>query len=383
MDIKKLLKIAATHGASDLHIVKGLPPIVRIDGQLFPIEKIADATVLQPIKNDVYGLSPAGQITNTAGKEVVSIAAGATELVSADDLEKVLTDLISKEERERFLAEKDFDFGYAIDNYRFRINLSFEKDNIKLVSRVISDQKPNLEQLGMPPVVYNLLNLKQGLILLTGPTGSGKSTTLAAMVNYLNDHYSYNIITLEDPIEFLFESNKSIITQRQLGVDMPNFGSGLKHVLRQDPNVVMVGEMRDLETISTAITLAETGHLVLATLHTYSASQTVDRIIDTFPPYQQDQVKSQLSMILAAVISQRLLPRAGGGRIAAREVMVRNSAVANLIRERKIAQLKTVIETSYKEGMINFARSVKELYAAGMITKEVAEEQLNDQTLAG
>jgi twitching motility protein PilT len=394
MEIKKLLKIAAENGASDLHLVKGLPPIIRIDGRLLPIDQAAlsaskmTSEISAPASSTGDGamvFSDDGRLVapkKGVGKAVETASAGYDgKALSAEELNKMIMAMITKEQYSRFLGEQDLDFSYAVDNYRFRVNLSFERENMKLVARVISDQKPSLDDLGMPKTIENLLGLKQGLILLTGPTGCGKSTTLAAMINHLNDNYNYNIITLEDPIEYLFESNKSIITQRQLTTDMPTFASGLKHILRQDPNVVMVGEMRDLETISTAITLAETGHLVLATLHTYSASQTVDRIIDTFPPYQQNQVKSQLSMILSAVISQRLLPKNGGGRIAAREIMIRNAAISNLIREQKIAQIKNVIETSYKEGMVTFGRSVKELYEAGLITQEVAQEQLSDPTL--
>ena len=391
MDIKKLLKIAAENGASDLHLVAGLPPILRIDGQLMPIDQAApsaaksasDVSSPASTSNETMVFSEDGRLVDPKkNSKTTETASGYNgKALTADELSKMIVALITKEQYSRFLGEQDLDFSYSVDTYRFRVNLSFERENMKLVARVISDQKPALADLGLPKIINSLLGLKQGLILLTGPTGCGKSTTLAAMINHLNDNYNYNIITLEDPIEFLFESNKSIITQRQLSSDMPTFASGLKHVLRQDPNVVMVGEMRDLETISTAITLAETGHLVLATLHTYSASQTVDRIIDTFPPYQQNQVKSQLSMILSAVISQRLLPKAGGGRIAAREIMIRNAAISNLIREQKIAQIKNVIETSYKEGMVTFGRSVKELYEAGLITPEVAQEQLGDPTL--
>lgn len=273
------------------------------------------------------------------------------------------------------------DLGYQIDNYRYRVNCAYEKNNVVIVARIIDERKPTLDELGMPPVVKELLDLPQGFILITGPTGCGKSTTLAAMVNYINDTRRSNIITLEDPIEYVFTPNKSIIAQRQLGNDMLSFASGLKHVLRQDPNVIMLGEMRDLETISTAVTLAETGHLVLATLHTYSAAQTIDRIIDIFPPYQQTQIKSQLSAVLSAVISQRLLTRQSGGRIAAREILLNNGAVANLIREGKIAQIKSTIETNSSIGMITLDRHIKELYQAGEISREIALRQMEDQSV--
>ncbi|PJA09438.1 type IV pili twitching motility protein PilT [Candidatus Falkowbacteria bacterium CG_4_10_14_0_2_um_filter_41_15] len=386
MDIKKLLTIAAEQKASDLHLVKDLKPILRIDGQLVPIDEALKKNKLSTdngqaapeYNNDIYVLSEEGEILKGARRKSED---GVFSPLTSIDLESIANDLLRGEQRERLFKEKDLDFGYSVDDYRFRINLSYERDNLKMVARVINNQSPTLEDVNMPPVIYNLLDMKQGLILLTGPTGCGKSTSLAAMINYLNEKYNYNIVTFEDPIEFIFKSNKSIITQRQLGFDFPSFASGLRHVLRQDPNVIMVGEMRDLETISSAITLAETGHLVLATLHTFDASQTVDRIIDIFPPFQQNQVRSQLSMILAAIIAQRLLPKVGGGRIVAREIMIRNSAIANLIREQKIVQIKNVIETSQNDGMINLTRDIKDLYTKGLISKEVAQSQLDELAL--
>jgi len=386
MDIKKLLTIAAEQKASDLHLVKDLKPILRIDGQLVPIDEALKKNKLSTdngqaapeYNNDIYVLSEEGEILKGARRKSED---GVFSPLTSIDLESIANDLLRGEQRERLFKEKDLDFGYSVDDYRFRINLSYERDNLKMVARVINNQSPTLEDVNMPPVIYNLLDMKQGLILLTGPTGCGKSTSLAAMINYLNEKYNYNIVTFEDPIEFIFKSNKSIITQRQLGFDFPSFASGLRHVLRQDPNVIMVGEMRDLETISSAITLAETGHLVLATLHTFDASQTVDRIIDIFPPFQQNQVRSQLSMILAAVIAQRLLPKVGGGRIVAREIMIRNSAIANLIREQKIVQIKNVIETSQNDGMISLTRDIKDLYTKGLISKEVAQSQLDKLAL--
>jgi len=386
MDIKKLLTIAAEQKASDLHLVKDLKPILRIDGQLVPIDEALKKNKLSTdngqaapeYNNDIYVLSEEGEILKGARRKSED---GVFSPLTSIDLESIANDLLRGEQRERLFKEKDLDFGYSVDDYRFRINLSYERDNLKMVARVINNQSPTLEDVNMPPVIYNLLDMKQGLILLTGPTGCGKSTSLAAMINYLNEKYNYNIVTFEDPIEFIFKSNKSIITQRQLGFDFPSFASGLRHVLRQDPNVIMVGEMRDLETISSAITLAETGHLVLATLHTFDASQTVDRIIDIFPPFQQNQVRSQLSMILAAVITQRLLPKVGGGRIVAREIMIRNSAIANLIREQKIVQIKNVIETSQNDGMISLTRDIKDLYTKGLISKEVAQSQLDKLAL--
>jgi len=294
-------------------------------------------------------------------------------------MEQVASSLLTENQKQRLLETRDLDFGTSLENNaRFRVNFHYEKGNIGLVARVISETMPTLEKIGMPQIMRNLLELKQGLILVTGPTGCGKSTTLAAMIDHINSNRSCNIVTLEDPIEFIFSPKKSIVIQRQLGSDMLSFASGLKHVLRQDPNVIMVGEMRDLETISATITLAETGHLVLATLHTYSAAQTIDRIIDIFPPHQQNQVRMQLSMTLASVFSQRLLPKIKGGRIAAREILINTPAIANQIRENKIAQIKTVIETSYKEGMVSLDRNIKDLYQNNIISKEVAQGQMSN-----
>ncbi|HNX10652.1 MAG TPA: PilT/PilU family type 4a pilus ATPase [bacterium] len=338
VNINDLLQVAADRWASDLHVVCNLKPLIRVDGKLISLDNF--------------------------------------EVINDEALMNVVKTMLNADQRTRLDQEKDLDLGYSVNNTRFRVNFSFERDHYRMVARVVRQQPPSLDEIGIPKVIYKLLGHQQGLILVTGPTGSGKSTTLAAMINYLNDNFAHNIITFEDPIEYLFTSNKSIITQRQLGFDLTSFSAGLKHVVRQDPNVIMVGELRDLETIAAAITLAETGHLVLATLHTFNAAQTIDRIIDVFPPYQQAQIRSQLTTVLSAVISQKLLPKVGGGRIVAREIMIRNAAIANLIREQKIQQIKNVIETGYSEGMITMSRHIRELYEQNLIDQETAEGQL-------
>ncbi|MDA3803002.1 MAG: PilT/PilU family type 4a pilus ATPase [Patescibacteria group bacterium] len=345
MTLKELYTIAGEKKASDIHLKFDQEPIFRIDGKLYHLSEISEYE----------------------DKEL-----------SESDLEKYTKNILTDEQYKIFLEKKDYDIAYTINDYRFRINFSFERENIAIVARVINEYIPTLDEIGMPKVVKDLLNLPQGFILVTGPTGCGKSTTLASMINYINNNRGANIITLEDPIEYIFNPEKSIISQRQLGMDMNSFSSGLKHVLRQDPDIIMLGEMRDLETISSAVTLAETGHLVLATLHTYNSAQTIDRIIDIFPPHQQSQIRSQLSGVLTAVISQRLLSKKGGGRIAAREILIKNQAIANLIREGKIAQIKSTIETNSSIGMITLDRHIKELYEKGIIEKKTAENQMED-----
>ena len=335
MHLDELFTVAADQGASDLHLVVGQPPLLRVDGQLRVI----------------------------AGREALTRSA----------MEALVTSILTEAQREAFLRRRELDLSHEItDRSRFRVNLHWEKDNMGLVARVIPTAIPSLADLGMPPVVSRLLRRPSGLILLTGPTGCGKSTTLAAMIRAINEERQAHIVTLEDPIEFIHPSLQSILKQRQLGTDMLSFAEGLKHVLRQDPNVIMVGEMRDLETIAATITLAETGHLVLATLHTHDATQTIDRIIDIFPPSQQPQVRLQLSLSLSAVISQRLLPRQGGGRIAVREILLHNAAVANTIRENKIPQLRSILQTHGHEGMVTLEQAIQEAATNGWISEEVA-----------
>lgn len=343
--IEKLFKIAHEEKASDLHLLADKPPILRIAGEL---SEIKDMPIL-----------------------------------SSEDIETIIKKMIGDERWKVFLQKKDLDLSYEIsDGTRFRVNIHWSKGSPGLVARVVPVKIPTMEDVLMPEIVYQLMHLDQGLILVTGPTGCGKSTSLAAMINLINKERALSIVTLEDPIEFIYKNEKSIIIQRQLGNDMESFTSGLKHVLRQDPDVIMVGEMRDLETIAATITLAETGHLVLATLHTLNAAQTIDRIIDVFPSHQQPQVRLQVSMSLSAVISQRLIPKKNGGLIAAREIMINTPAIANLIRENKIAQIKTIIQTGADDGMVTMDQDLKRLVEEGTVEKEVAKmHMLNPNSL--
>ena len=339
--IDDILKAAVDQKASDVHLVAGRLPVFRIDGQL--------------------------------------IEMGNAKKIDKKEVEEMIYSILSEKQKNILINERDLDLSHEISGVsRFRVNCFWERDNLALAARIISPVIPNMEELNMQETVYDLIRMKQGLVLVTGPTGCGKSTSLAAMINLINQERSEHIITLEDPIEFIYPptSGKSLIVQRQLSTDIISFSNALKHVLRQDPNVILVGEMRDLETISATITLAETGHLVLATLHTHNAAQTVDRIIDVFPPYQQPQVRLQISLFLKGIISQQLLPKIGGGRIAAREILTNTAAISNLIRENKIPQIKTVIQTSADEGMFTMDQDLKRLYDDGLIEEDVAKSYM-------
>jgi len=341
--IDKWLKYAVSQGASDLHLVANNKPIIRIDGALSPVEA-EKVLASKDVYNEVYAI-------------------------------------LTKEQQEAFEQEKDLDFAYQVDTARFRVNVHLERGNVGMAARAIPSQIPTMEEVMLPEIAYELTRMPHGIILVTGPTGSGKSTTLAAMLNLINEERNAHVITLEDPIEFLFESKNCLIEQRQLHSDMVTFDEGLKHVLRQDPDVIMVGEMRDLESIATTLTLAETGHLVLATLHTYSASQTIDRLIDVFPPHQQTQIRLQVALTLRGVLSQQLLPRTGGGRAAAREIMIMNPAIANLVRENKVPQIKSVIQTGAAMGMTTLSQDLKRLIKEGLITKEIAQTYVLEESL--
>jgi twitching motility protein PilT len=294
--------------------------------------------------------------------------------VSDDEALAIIQDLLDEDQFKRFMERRDLDFSAALpDGLRFRVNAHFQRGTPALAFRAIPGTVPPLESLNLPPVVTDMANLEQGLVLVTGETGSGKSTTLASMIDYINHKYRYHVITLEDPIEYFIVSDLSVIEQREAGLDVTSFASGLKHVLRQDPDVILIGEMRDLETISTALTAAETGHLVLSTLHTNDAASTVERVIDTFPGTQQSQVRSMLANTLKGVICQRLFPRVDqAGMIPATEVLISTPAVRNCIRENRVFEVPNIIETNRAIGMSLFDESLKRLYFSGTISREDA-----------
>lgn len=320
--------------ASDLHLVAGVPPQLRVDGQLV-----------------------------SYGKERL------TPEVCQHLIYSVLTD----EQKRRFEERGELDLSFGIkDMGRIRMNVFKQRGSVAAALRSISNIIPSFQELGLPPITEKVVNIPNGLILVTGPTGSGKSTTLASMIDYINTHKRCNIITLEDPIEYLYKHKNSIVSQREVGSDTHSFAQALKYIMRQDPDVILIGEMRDLETVSAALNVAETGHLVLATLHTPDAVQSINRIIDIFPPTQQQQVRTQLSFVIEAVFSQRLLPAIGGGRVLACEVMIATPAVRNLIRENKIHQIYTLIQAGRHEGMQSMNQALAQLYQDGKIEYEEA-----------
>jgi len=339
--IETLLEEVIKRRASDLHIQVGLPPMLRVDGSLTPV----------------------------LGTNVLDEAA----------VEQLVFAILDQDQRQILLKDKEFDFSFAFGTLgRFRVNAYHERGNLAAALRLIPNEIKSVSELGLPNVVLNFANYPRGLVLVTGPTGSGKSTTLAALVDKINTERAQHIITIEDPIEFTHKSKKSVIVQREVHYDTYSFSAALRSSLRQDPDVVLIGEMRDLETISAAITIAETGHLVFATLHTNSAAQSIDRMIDVFPPHQQPQVRAQLSNILMAICSQRLVPSIGGGRVAAAEIMVANSAVRNIIREGKAHQLDAVIQTGADQGMQTMDRTLVSLVQAGTITYDNARDYAVD-----
>jgi twitching motility protein PilT len=346
-DMHALLEAALRAGASDLHVIAGSPPLLRTGGELRPIEGHAP-------------LAPA--VTR-----------------------HLIQSLLSHPQRERFDLDRELDFALTVTGgHRFRVNAHYQRGTAAAAIRLIPGQIPDIDALGLPRVVRELSAHAQGLVLVTGPTGSGKSTTLAAVVDLINGSRNCHVITIEDPIEFVHESRDATIEQRELGADTKSFAAALKHILRQDPDVILVGELRDAETIAAALTAAETGHLVLGTLHSNDAPQTVDRIIDVFPPHQQPQIRVQLAAELLAVVAQRLLPRADGrGRVAAFEIMVGTPAIRAQIREGKVHQLLHTIETSRASGMIPFERSLAELVRAKKITLEEAQRLARSKAALG
>jgi len=334
--LKELLEATLSQRASDLHISAGHPPVLRISGRLVPLIKKGE---LSPL--DTQGLAFA---------------------------------LMTDEQKERFLREKEIDFSYNFENKaRFRVNVFFQMGNISCAFRLIPSKIRNIEELNLPPILHEFIRHPQGFILITGPSSQGKSTTLAALIDEINHTKAVHIITIEDPIEYAFKDDRAIIDQREVYKDTLSFSRALRSTFREDPDVIMVGEMRDPETIATAITAAETGHLVLATLHTNSAAQTIHRIVDSFPGVQQAQIRAQLSGSLIAVVSQRLVPRIRGGLIPACEIMINTPAVSNLIRENKIHEIPLVIETSAEVGMISLDRYLANLVRAKEVALEVAQ----------
>jgi twitching motility protein PilT len=334
--LEEFLLQTAKQNASDLHLSVGRRPTVRVDSVLVPLAQEAVLT-----KEDSEGLVKA---------------------------------LLTDSQQEKLLAERQIDLSYNFqDKARFRVNVYFQRGFVAAAMRLIPSRIRTVEELNLPPILHQFTELKQGFILVVGPAGHGKSSTLAAILDEVNHKRSDHIITIEDPIEYIFSQDRCIVSQREIGFDTLSFHDGLRSVLRQDPDVIMIGEIRDPETMSTAMTAAETGHLVFATLHTNSASQTIDRIIDSFPPNQQGQIVSQLSSVLVATVSQRLVPHVGGGRIPATEIMLANSAIKNLIREKKIYQIDLVVETSAQEGMISLNRSLVHLVQQKQISIEQAE----------
>ncbi|MDH6238055.1 type IV pilus twitching motility protein PilT [Cryobacterium sp. CG_9.6] len=339
-DLLHALKMVLELDASDLHITVGAPPNIRVDGALSPME-------------------------------------GAPKWFG-DKVTSALYSLLTSAQREEFERELELDFAYTASGARFRVNYYLQRNSIGGAFRLIPREIKQLAELGVPESVARLAQLARGLVLVTGPTGSGKSTTLAALIDLVNRTRADHIVTVEDPIEFLHRHQKSLVNQREVGHDTHSFAAALKHVLRQDPDVILIGELRDLETVSVALTAAETGHLVFATLHTQDAAQTIDRMIDVFPPHQQGQVRSQLAATLQGVVCQTLVKKVGGGRVVATEVLVATSAIANLIREGKTYQIPSAMQAGRALGMHTMDQHLADLVNSGQITRQSAEEKAQD-----
>lgn len=337
MDVRGLLKKTVSEGASDLHLTVGAPPVLRVNGQL---KFLSEFSPLLP-----------------------------------HETEEMIFSLITPEQKEIFLQTKELDLSLAIEGLdaRFRVNIFFQRGTVSVAFRNLPLQVPTIEELNLPPILKDFCGLPQGFVLITGPTGQGKSTTLASMIRTINETRAVHVVTIEDPIEFVFPHGKALIEQREMNFDTTSWALALRSALREDPDVVLVGEMRDYETISSAVTIAETGHLVLATLHTNSAAQSVDRIIDVFPEAQQAQIRTQLAATLHAITSQRLISDLSGGRVPAVEVMLASPAVRNVIREQKTYQIDNIIYTSYDLGMVSLERSLAQLVKDGRVSLEEAK----------
>jgi len=336
MNLKSFFKQAIEKDASDVHLVGGELPMLRVEGELKPLD---DKTL------------------------------------NNKELETSIFEILSKEQKDRYQGELELDFSYEVEDARFRVNLHQQDEKIGLTARLIPTEIPTPKDLNFEPALMDVQNFLDGLVLVTGPTGCGKSTTIAAIIEEINKSRKAHIVTIEDPVEFVFEDKKSLIEQREVGIDTKSFANALKYVLRQDPNVILVGEMRDPETIATALTAAETGHLVLSTLHTSSAAEAIERIVDVFDGSKQKQILIQLGAVLRVVVAQQLLPAKDGGRVPAREILINTPAVASMIKENSINQIKSAIQTSAKEGMISMENSIKQLLKDGWITEEVAEKR--------
>lgn len=342
MELKTILNKAIEQEASDILIIVGMPPIIRINTELIMLKSFGE--------------------------------------VDAAQSHQLLCAMVDDEKINEVHEKRDIDFSLTAENgIRFRVNAHYQKGSLALAMRLIKSTIPDIESLGLPPKVRDLAHLPRGLVLVTGPTGSGKSTTLASIIEEINRTYSKHIITIEDPVEYDLASNTSVIEQREIGLDCPNFASGLRHVLRQDPDVILVGEMRDLETTSATITAAETGHLVFSTLHTVSASRTVERIIDIYPANQQTQIRTMLANTLEAVVSQTLLKRSDQpGMVPATEIMMCNPAVRNCIRDSRVCEIPNIIETGQRLGMQSLDQSIGQLLLDGFITEEEALAKCSD-----
>ena len=339
--IEPLLDEVIKRKASDLHIQVGLAPILRVDGKLGPVP--------------------------------------GTEVLNDEAVEALIFSILDEDQKQILLKDKEFDFSFAYgDLGRFRVNAFHERGNLAAALRLIPNELLSIEQLQLPQIVNKFAEFPRGLVLVTGPTGSGKSTTLAALVDKINRERAHHIVTIEDPIEFTHKSKKSVVVQREVHYDTYSFSAALRSSLREDPDVVLIGEMRDLETIAAAITIAETGHLVFATLHTNSSSQSIDRMVDVFPPHQQPQIRAQLANILMSIVSQRLVPSIGGGRVAAAEILVATPAVRNIIREGKSHQLEAVIQTGAEFGMQSMDKTLVSLVQKGTITYDEARNYAVD-----